>query len=119
MKTKPFSIILVIICTLLTASGQFLLKMGLNQANDSLTSFLFNIPLISGLICYGLGMILLIIALRYGELSVLYPIISLSFIWVALLSIYVLAEDISPIKWTGIFIIILGVSLIGVGSKNE
>jgi undecaprenyl phosphate-alpha-L-ara4N flippase subunit ArnE len=71
-----------------------------------------------GVISYAIGAILLIIALKYGDLSLIYPFVALSFIWVALLSIVIFHERISLINWLGIFIIIIGVSLIGYGSKK-
>ena len=122
-KTKDSSytalrpIILVIVCTILTSSGQILWKMGAGHV-DTLHNIITNIPLIAGFVSYGLGAILLIMALKYGDLSVVYPFIALSFIWVALLSIVIFHERISLINWLGIFIIIIGVSLIGYGSKK-
>jgi len=55
-------------------------------------------------------------ALRGGDLSVLYPFVSLSYIWVMLLSIKMLGEKMTKLKWLGILLIISGVSLIGLGS---
>lgn len=119
MKTKLSAIFLIIFCTLLTAGGQLLLKLGLNKVElpNVMTLFL-NGYLIAGFMFYALGMILLLKALKMGELSVLYPFISLGFIWVALTSVFVLKEQVEFINWIGIFTIIIGVSLIGVGSKK-
>ena len=67
---------------------------------------------------YAIGAMLLIVALRDGELSVLYPIIALSFVWVTLISIFLFHEYVSAYNWVGVAAILLGVSLIGYGSKN-
>lgn len=66
-----------------------------------------------GFLLYGLGALLMIIAFKHGELSVLYPIMCVSYIF-ALINGYVfLQETISISNLIGIMIIIIGVSLLG------
>ena len=114
MRTKktPFSsIILVIISTVFTASGQILYKTGINTTGLSI-SILYNISIIAGIISYLLGGVLLITSLKKGELSVIYPFYSLSFIWVLIMSNLILGESITTSQIIGIPLIIIGVSLI-------
>jgi len=111
------AIFLVILCTIFTSTGQILWKIASKNLN-SIHSIITNIPLIIGFICYALGAILLIISLKYGKLSILYPFVALSFIWVNIASIFIFKEVVSIYNWIGIFIIILGVSLIGYGSSK-
>lgn len=59
--------------------------------------------------------VLFIMALRGGELSVIYPITSLKYVFIAFLSVRFFNERIELNKWMGIIFIIIGVSLIGVG----
>ena len=54
-----------------------------------------------GYCLYGLGAVLFTIALRDGELSVLYPVISLTYVWVAILSVPILHEKLSISHWKG------------------
>jgi len=68
-----------------------------------------------GFLCYGISLILFIIALTGGEVSVLYPMVSISYIWVAFLSMKLLNEKMNLYKWMGILFIIFGVSMIGIG----
>ena len=116
-KTPLFSMLLVVLCTFLTSLGQYFIKIG----SDKIVNFisLFNWPLIIGFALYGVGAVILIIALKYGELSVLYPFIALSFVWVFLLSIFYLKEAIFFVNWVGLILIIIGVSLTGVGAKHD
>ena len=118
MKTKPWAIGLVIASTALTATAQIFYKIAANNMTLSLASITSNLHLFIGLFIYGVAAMMLIIALKYGELSVLYPIISLSFVWVNLLSMRFLAEPLTALKWTGIIFIIAGVSFIGFGNKQ-
>lgn len=115
IKTSFKTILLVIICTLFTSTGQIFWKIGSASINN-ITSFIMNPLLIIGFICYGLGAGLLIIAMKYGELSVVYPFIALSFIWVNIASIFLFNETISLINTAGILGIIIGISMIGYGS---
>ena len=116
MKTPLWTIVLIVLCTALTSVGQYFIKQGADRIQDFIS--ILNLPLMIGFVFYGIGAILMIIALKYGELSVLYPIISLGFIWVALLGVYLLNEEIIFIHWIGIISIIGGVIFIGIGGKN-
>lgn len=118
-KTPFIAILLVIFCTVLTSVGQVFLKIGSSRISGfSAITILNNVPLLIGCVVYGLGAIVLIIALKNGELSVLYPFIALSFIWVTLLSMWLFSDVVTLINWTGIFVILVGVSLIGYGSRK-
>lgn len=109
----------MIICTVFTSAGQILYKFGANNLSFSFFSILTNIPLIAGVACYGVGLIFLLLALRGGELTVLYPIIATSYVWVSLASPFFFSTDyMTQMKWGGVFIIILGVSLIGWGARK-
>jgi uncharacterized membrane protein len=46
-----------------------------------------------------------------GDLSVLYPLIALSYVWVSFLSYFVLKEPVSIVNFIGYAVIIVGVSL--------
>lgn len=75
-------------------------------------------PLVAGYSLYGISTALLILALRDGELSLLYPVISLTYVWVTLLSIVVFKESVNFFKLCGVAIICVGVTLLGTGSRR-
>ena len=58
------------------------------------------------------------LALREGELSMLYPIISLTYVWVTLLSYTVLGERPNAFKIAGIVVIVIGVAVLGRGGRK-
>jgi undecaprenyl phosphate-alpha-L-ara4N flippase subunit ArnE len=111
-KNTRKAIITIIICTLLTAAGQVLMKYS-TSGLDNLLDAITNIPLIGGLIIYAVASVLLITALKNAELSIVYPFIALSFVWVTILSIILFNEQVSLINTLGIIAIIIGVSFIG------
>ncbi len=74
---------------------------------------LSNPPLVAGYSLYAVSTVLLVLALRDGELSVLYPILSMTYVWVLLLSLLIFHESINLFKILGISVIVLGVSFLG------
>ncbi len=67
---------------------------------------------------YGLGAAMMVLAPRHGELSILYPMISLSYGWVAILSVIVFHEVMNPLRIAGICAIMAGVATLGRGSRT-
>ena len=117
--TKPWAIGIVVICTFFTAIGSLLLKKGADRFSPSLEGILNAYPVLIGLFFYFLGFILLTLAFKHGELSVLFPFVSLSFIWVAGLSYFFLAEILSLFEIIGLGSIMVGVILIGSSSQKK
>jgi len=119
-------------CTVLGAAAQMLIKRGLLHLPPTPTGgagveawFQFglglatNLPLFSGLSCYGISTGLLVLALRYGELSVLYPIIALTYVWVSILSVALLGETMNAFKIAGLSLIVVGVAVLGWGGPKS
>ena len=116
MTTEYWAIGLVVIASMIGAVGALFLKKGSPKFRISISGVLRNKYLLIGVVLYALSTILFIPALRGGDLSVLYPLVSLAYVWIALLSIKFLDEKMNKSKWLGITLIIIGVSLVGIGS---
>ena len=118
MATKNFAIIMMVFCTALTSFAQVFYKKGSASLSFDIMSIITNYNIIIGLILYGFGAVIMIYAFKHGEVTVLYPIITLSYIWVSLLSVYFFGEIMNLYKWLGVIAIIIGVTFIGVGGKE-
>ena len=116
MTTEIWAIGLVSSATLMGAFGPILLKKASAKRLSKLSSLATNYHLFGGVALYAIGTLLFIPALKGGELSVLYPFVSLTYIWVSLLSVKFLGEKMNTLKWFGIALIMLGVCFIGFGS---
>ncbi len=113
------AIALVCLCTLSGAAAQILIKYGTNHVTQpGLWGYLRNLPLLAGLFLYGVNTVLMVMALRQGHLSVLYPIIALTYVWVTILSPMFFVDHLNAFKVIGVALIVGGVSLIGVGSRQ-
>jgi undecaprenyl phosphate-alpha-L-ara4N flippase subunit ArnE len=116
---------MVLGCTIFAAVAQVLLKFGalhpmpaLHPGNlSSILAFIGaltgNLPLVFGYGLHACNAMLLILALREGQLSLLYPVYALSYIWVDLLSLYFFNEHMNFWKGAGILLIICGVGVLG------
>jgi multidrug transporter EmrE-like cation transporter len=112
------SVLLVFSCTILGAAAQLLMKVGMAHFTPNLLGIVTNVPLIAGYTLYGINTLMLVLALKDGELSVLYPIIALTFVWVTLLSYGLLHEEPNWLKNIGIATIVSGVAVMGRGRRK-
>lgn len=76
------------------------------------------IAMLAGLCLYGIGAIIMIIAYRYGKLSVLQPMLSMNYILSILLAAMVLHESITISKVLGVVLISAGVVCIAGGDEE-
>lgn len=94
------------------------MKVGMVHFDTNLAALVTNVPLLVGYTLYGINTLLLVLALREGELSTLYPIIALTYVWVTLLSYVLLGETPNFFKNLGITTIVVGVAVLGRGKQK-
>ncbi len=112
-------IYLVLASVLATTIGQLVLKKGAASAgalsfsmanlSQSLISIFTQPWVIAGFLVYGVGAVIWILALSTNELSKAYPILSLSYVIVAVASFFLLGEGMPLYRVAGVLVIIVGV----------
>ena len=117
MATQLWAAALVIIAVTIGGFGPIFLKRSSKTFTLNPFDMIKNYNLIIGVLFYAFGTILFIPALKGGDLSVLYPLVSLGYVFVCLYSRWLLKERMNRYKWAGIIFILIGVSLIGIGSS--
>ncbi len=120
MNLSTFGFIFTGIC--LNAIAQLLLKMGTNAVGAiHLTAdnwfpisvkLATQLPIIGGLTCYGLSVVVWIIGLSRIPVTIAYPLLSLGYIVNAIGAWYFLGEVISAQRMLSIGIIVVGVILL-------
>jgi drug/metabolite transporter (DMT)-like permease len=100
--------------------AQYLIKLGANRLSHAglvATAIgIFTIPtLFAGYCLYGIFTVLFVYALRHGELSILYPLIALSYVWVTITGVVAFHEVMNPLRVTGLVVIVAGVAVLGWG----
>ena len=124
------SILIVLSCTVIGAAAQILMKLGSTQVGSHVSlaevarhpayivqfavGIFGNPRLFLGYCLYGVMTFLMAAALKGRELSRLYPIIALTYVWVTLLSIFLLpGEHLNFFRTIGLAFIVGGVSILG------
>jgi drug/metabolite transporter (DMT)-like permease len=105
------SIALVLVGTILGAIGALILKKGTSRYR--LREMLLTGYFWGGAFLYGISTVFYMFALRQEHLSVLYPLVSTTYLWTTLFGVKFLGEKMNPWKYLGLIGIILGVILIG------
>lgn len=113
---------LVLTGVLLNAVAQLLLKAGagaladveLRVGNAALIAgrLVLNPPIIAGLFCYAISVVVWILALARVEVSVAYPMLSVGYVLNALAAWWLFGENLSATRIAGIGIILIGVWLV-------
>ena len=116
MALNLISIILTIIASFIGSFGALYLKKSSQKFSFNLKLILSNSNLLKGISLYVVATVLYILALRKGHLSVLYPMVSITYIFITILSVKELHEPINKYKIIGMSCIIVGIILIGIGS---
>jgi len=113
MTAAGWSIGLVLLAGLIGGLGPVYLKKGADAVTFGEWSTIYkNKFLIIGILVYSLSTILFIPALKGGDLSVLYPLVGLVYVWASIYAIFILGEKMTKWKWLGIIIVIMGAALI-------
>jgi uncharacterized membrane protein len=109
--------IILLFSTIVGAFGAVFLKLGSRRLHVSLTlhalgTLVKNGKLMLGIFLYAGASIFFIISLKLGDLSIVYPMTSMGYIFITILSAWILKERINVYKIVGIACIIAGVILV-------
>jgi len=120
MKTHWWAIALIICTTFFTSLAQYFFKVGANL--DILLTYpevLILWPILAGFVSYGVGAVLMILAFKGGEVTVIYPIVATSYVWVVIMSAFVFGESLTALKIIGSLTLVVGITFIAKGGKQN
>ncbi len=120
MNAISFSLLMTGV--LLNAGAQLLLKAGTNSVGTFEYISANIIPIgwklatephiIGGLGCYVISVVVWIMALSRVEVSIAYPLLSVGYVVNAIAAYYLFGEAVTPMRLTGIAVIIVGVWIV-------
>ena len=120
MNAISFSLLMTGV--LLNAGAQLLLKAGTNSvgvfafSSDNILPVGMKLAtephIIGGIGCYVISVVVWILALSRVEVSIAYPLLSIGYVVNALAAWYLFGEAVTPMRLTGIGVIIVGVYLV-------
>jgi multidrug transporter EmrE-like cation transporter len=114
--------VMIIVCVLFGVCGQLLLKQGMSAEGDEIDELREVLPrlarafldplVLSGFLLYGISAALWLVVLTRADLSYAYPLLSMGYILVVILSRVLFREAVTPARFLGTLVICLGVYLI-------
>lgn len=115
-------LILLLATVALNVFGQMMMKKGMSSvgavtgdlaALSGLMGRAFLNPnVIAGVGAYAFSSIFWLVLLSRVDLSYAYPALSLGYVLITLVSAFILGEQVSAIRWAGVFVICVGVILV-------
>jgi undecaprenyl phosphate-alpha-L-ara4N flippase subunit ArnE len=111
------SMMMVFGASVVGSFGMAFLKMGAGRLTRSVWSFL-NGRLILGVALFLASSVLYAAGIKGGQLSVLYPMVSLGYVWGLVWAKIFFNEPLTRQKFAGLGLILLGVFLVGLGSQD-
>lgn len=96
---------------LLNAGAQLLLKAGTNAEPLGLR-LAIEPHILGGLACYVVSVVVWVVGLSKVPVSIAYPMLSIGYAINAVAAYYLLGEAVTPMRFAGIAIIILGVFIV-------
>jgi len=116
MKTPVSSMLLVLLASFIGSFGAVFLKLGAERLQLQFKSLLLNWRLAAGVAFFLLSSFFFVLGLRRGELTVLYPMVALGYIWTLFWSRLFFGEPFSRNKFLGIGLILAGIVLLNLGN---
>ncbi len=111
---EPFIIFLIIVGVFSGSMAVLLLKKAASRY--PLRQLFFRRVFWEGVALFGLSLLLYVIVLQRIDISVAYPLSSISYLITTMLSVRYLGEKMNVWKWIALFGVMLGVTLIAIGS---
>ncbi len=115
MTTPVSSMLLVLLASVIGSMGAVFLKLGAARLKDiwSLLNWRLGVGVglyVGSSVFYGWG-------IKNGQISVLYPMVSLGYVWTLGWGRLIFNERLTSQKFMGLGLILLGVLCVGLGSK--
>lgn len=117
MKTPLESILLMFVAAFIGSFGAVFLKAGAHRISRNWRDMIRNWPLATGILAYGGSSALFVVGMRKGELSILYPMISLGYIFTLLWSRIFFKEPLTKAKFAGVGLILVGIVFLAAGNR--
>lgn len=97
--------------------GAVFLKSGATKLHTDWRTLIYNWHLAAGVGSFLISSVFFVMGVRQGELTVLYPMGSLGYIWTLVWSRLFFGELFTRNKFIGLGMILLGIGFLGLGSR--
>ena len=117
MKTPLVSILWMFLASFVGSFGAVFLKWGAGRLQLNLKSLLLNWRLAAGVALYLLSFVFFYLGLRRGELSTLFPMVSLGYLFTLVWARLFFGEAVTRRKCIGLVLIFCGLFVLNLGNR--
>jgi drug/metabolite transporter (DMT)-like permease len=117
LTTPASSIALVLGGSVIGSVGAAMLKSGALLVGRHLSSLILNWRLVLGVVIYMISSVFFVKGISNGELSVLFPMVSLSYICSMVWARLFFHEELTSAKLGGVILILIGIVFLGLSNK--
>jgi drug/metabolite transporter (DMT)-like permease len=117
MKTPISSMALVLAASFIGSFGAVFLKSGADRLHRQLITLVTNWRLLVGIAFFLASSVIYLKGIQHGELTILYPMISLGYVWTLLWSRLFFGEPLTREKFAGLGLIIAGIAFLALGGR--
>jgi multidrug transporter EmrE-like cation transporter len=117
VKTSVAAMAWVLLAGFFGSFGAAFLKAGAGKLGGDLKSILTNWRLAAGIGAYLVSSVFFVKGVNEGELSVLYPLVAVGYGWTMVWSKLFFHESLTPAKFTGVGLVLAGLTLLGYGAS--
>jgi drug/metabolite transporter (DMT)-like permease len=126
---RAASIVMLVISVAFSTAGQLTLKAAMDRvgrigasevsaAGDTLTKAAKEPLLWLGLLLFGISALFWLVVLSRVPISVAYPMVGVSYIFVVLLGRFLLGESVPSLRWIGVVVVATGIAIIGLSFRR-
>jgi drug/metabolite transporter (DMT)-like permease len=130
MEETMKTFIVVFLAALSAAVGETMLSFAMKRSGqvdltesshwlNLMFSVIRNPYIFMGVVLLGIYFFLYLAALSWADLSFVLPLTAISYVFVALFAKFFLKEDVSWYRWVGTLVIIVGITLVALDSRQR
>ena len=108
---------LVLVGSFIGSFGAVFLKAGAGKLHRDLRTLIFNWRLAAGVTMFLLSSFFFVLGVRNGELTILYPMVSLGYVWTLFWSRLFFKEPFTRYKLLGLALILAGIVVLNLGNR--
>jgi multidrug transporter EmrE-like cation transporter len=117
VTTPVSSILLVVLSSFIGSFGAVFLKLGATRLHFQWRTIVFNWPLALGVALFLCSSVFFILGVRQGELTILYPMVSIVYVCTMFWSRIFFGEPFTRSKFLGLGMIMLGIACLNLGNR--
>jgi|SRR5579884_4780 len=113
--TPVSSMLLVVVASIFGSFGMVFFKSGATNLSGSMRSLLFNWRVLLGISLYLMSSVFFVLGVKHGQISILYPLVSLGTVWTLLWARLFFGEQLTRAKFMAVGLIMMGIIFLNLG----